>query len=457
MTVGSLIWYVGAFGVALGVLIVVHEFGHYVVARLVGIKVLRFSVGFGKPLLTRCLGSDGTEWVLAAFPLGGYVKMLDEREGPVKADEVHRAFNRQSVVRRSLVVVAGPVANLILAVFLYWLLFIHGVQEIRPILAAPPAATAAARAGIEAGDTVRSVSSIPVTTLQDFRWQLMKRLADRQDVVLEIMNQRGEIHFRSLDTDAVDAQGLDADFARLLGLSPYQPKLRPTIGVVSAHSVAEAEGLLAGDLVTAIDDHPISSWSELATMIRDAPGKPIVLKLVRDGATREARVVPKPEAEGDKVVGRIGIGVRDDPELRAQFLIEVRLGPFDALTKAVEQTWDTSVFSLRMIGRMLIGEQSWKNISGPVTIADYAGQSARLGLDHFVKFLAVISISLGVLNLLPIPILDGGHLMYYLIEVIKGGPLSERAMAVGQQIGVGLLALLMAFAFYNDINRLISG
>jgi regulator of sigma E protease len=457
MTASSLIWYVGAFGVALGVLIVVHEFGHYVVARLVGIKVLRFSVGFGKPLLKRSLGADGTEWVLAAFPLGGYVKMLDEREGLVKADEVHRAFNRQSVVRRSLVVVAGPVANLILAVFLYWLLFIHGVQEIRPILAAPPAATAAARAGIEAGDAVRGVSGVPVTTLQDFRWQLMKRLADRQEVILEIMNQRGEIHFRPLDTDEVDARALDADFTRLLGLSPYQPKLRPVIGVVSPNSVAAAEGLLAGDLVTAIDDHPVSSWSELATMIREAPGKPIVLKLVRDGATREARVVPKPEAEGDKVVGRIGIGVRDDPELRAQFLIEVRFGPFDALAKAVEQTWDTSVFSLRMIGRMLIGEQSWKNVSGPVTIADYAGQSARLGLGHFVKFLALISISLGVLNLLPIPILDGGHLMYYLIEVIKGGPLSERAMAVGQQIGVGLLALLMAFAFYNDINRLISG
>jgi regulator of sigma E protease len=285
----------------------------------------------------------------------------------------------------------------------------------------------------------------------------MKRLADRQDVVLEILNQRGEIFFRTLNTDAVDAQALDADFTRQLGLSLYQPKLRPVIGVVSPNSVAAAEGLLAGDLVTAIDGHPVASWSELATAIREAPGKPIVLTIVRGGTAREIKAVPRPETEGDKVVGRIGIGVQDDPELRAKFLIEVRLGPFDALTKAVEQTWDTSIFSLRMIGRMLIGEQSWKNISGPVTIADYAGQSARLGLDHFVKFLALISISLGVLNLLPIPILDGGHLMYYLIEVIKGGPLSERVMAVGQQIGMGMLALLMAFAFYNDINRLISG
>jgi regulator of sigma E protease len=457
MTAGSLLWYLGAFGVALGVLIVVHELGHYLVARRVGIKVLRFSIGFGKPLLTRRLGADGTEWVLSAFPLGGYVKMLDEREGPVEAADLHRAFNRQSVGRRSLVVVAGPIANLILAILLYWLLFIHGVQEIRPVLAAPPAATAAALAGIEAGDTVRSVSNVPVATLQEFRWQLMKRLADRQEVVLEIMNLRGEIFFRTLTTDAVDAQALDADFTRLLGLSLYQPRLRPVIGVVSPNSVAAAEGLQAGDLVTAIDGHLVTSWSELAASIREAPGKPIVLTIVRGDTVREIKAVPRPETEGDKVVGRIGIGVRDDPELRAQFMIEVRLGPFDALARAVEQTWDTSVFSLRMIGRMLIGEQSWKNISGPVTIADYAGQSARLGLDHFVKFLALISISLGVLNLLPIPILDGGHLMYYLIEVIKGGPLSERVMAVGQQIGVGVLALLMAFAFYNDINRLISG
>jgi len=397
----SFLWYIGAFAVALGVLIVVHELGHYLVARRVGVKVLRFSVGFGKPLLSRRFGPDRTEWVLAAFPLGGYVKMLDEREEAVAPEELHRAFNRQSVGRRALVVMAGPVANLLLAIALYWFLFVTGVDEMRPLLGAPLPGTAAAHAGVEDGDEVRSVSDHPVATLQEFRWQLMKRIADRQPVRLEVMNQRGEIHFRTITTESLAADALDADFVRHLGLAPFQPKFKPVIGLVAADSVAEAVGLAPGDLVQAIDG--------------------------------------------------------DEPELRARLMIEVRLGPLEALLRAADQTWDTSIFSLRMIGRMLVGEQSWKNISGPVTIADYAGQSARLGLDPFLKFLALISISLGVLNLLPIPILDGGHLLYYFFEVIKGGPLSERAMEIGQQIGIGLLALLMAFAFFNDINRLISG
>lgn len=453
----SIFWYLGAFAVALGVLIVVHEFGHYLVARGVGVKVLRFSVGFGKPLLSRRFGVDGTEWVLAAFPLGGYVKMLDEREEPVAPEELHRAFNRLPVGRRALVVVAGPVANLLLAILIYWLLFVSGVNEIRPLLAVPPAGTPAAEAGMEDGDEVRRVSDVAVATLQEFRWQLMKRIADRQPVRLEVMNQRGEIHFRTIATDAVDPAALDADFVRILGLSPFQPKFKPIIGAVADDSIAAVAGLAAGDLVKAVDGAPVSTWGQLANAIRESPGKPIALEFVRGGMSRQVQVIPKAVAESGKTIGRIGIAVEDQPEVRARMMVEVRLGPIDALTRAVDQTWDTSIFSLRMIGRMLIGEQSWKNISGPVTIADYAGQSARLGLDHFLKFLALISISLGVLNLLPIPILDGGHLLYYFLEVIKGGPLSERAMEIGQQIGIGLLALLMAFAFFNDINRLISG
>jgi regulator of sigma E protease len=453
----SIFWYLGAFAVALGVLIVVHEFGHYLVARWVGVKVLRFSVGFGKPLLSRRFGVDGTEWVLAAFPLGGYVKMLDEREEPVAPAEVHRAFNRLPVGRRALVVVAGPVANLLLAILIYWVLFVSGVNEIKPILALPPAGTAAAQAGIEDGDEVRRVSDVPVATLIEFRWQLMKRIADGQPVRLEVMNQRGEIHFRAIATDTIDAASLDADFVRNLGLAPFQPKFKPIIGVVAANSAAAEAGLEPGDLVQAVDGMAISTWMQLANAIRESAGKPILLELVRRGMLQQIQVTPVAVGESGKTVGRIGIGVEDQPEVRARMMVEVRLGPVDALVRAADQTWDTSIFSLRMIGRMLIGEQSWRNISGPVTIADYAGQSARLGLDHFLKFLALISISLGVLNLLPIPILDGGHLLYYFLEVIKGGPLSERAMEIGQQIGIGLLALLMAFAFFNDINRLISG
>ncbi|MBU1235341.1 MAG: RIP metalloprotease RseP [Gammaproteobacteria bacterium] len=451
------LWYIGAFLVALGVLIVVHELGHYLMARWVGIKVLRFSVGFGKPLLSRRFGSDNTEWALAAFPLGGYVKMLDEREDTVPEAELHRAFNRQPVGRRALVVAAGPIANLLLAVALYWLLFVGGVSELRPLLAAPPPGTAAAQAGVEAEDEVLRVSGTPVATMLDFRWQLMKLIADRQPVKLEVKDRDGAIRIRMLSTEAIDSEALNADFTRGLGLSLFQPRLEPVIGTVVADSVAQAAGLIAGDRVRSINGKPISTWTELAMGIRESAGNPIVLEVVRGGMLHELRMVPAVEIDGGKTIGRIGIGIWEQPEVRARMMIEIRLGPIDALLRAVERTWDTSIFSLRMIGRMLIGEQSWKNISGPVTIADYAGQSARLGPSHFLKFLALISISLGVLNLLPIPILDGGHLLYYFFEVIKGGPLSERAMEIGQQIGIGLLALLMAFAFFNDINRLISG
>lgn len=457
MNASLLPWYLGAFALALGVLVVVHELGHYLAARFVGIKVLRFSVGFGKTLWSRRLGADGTEWCLSAFPLGGYVRMLDEREGPVEANELHRAFNRQSIGRRSFVVAAGPLANFLLAIVVYWALFIHGVHEFRPILAAPPAGTAAIAAGVQAGELVRKVSGTPVASLQDLRWQLMHLLLDRQTVILEVENEKGDIALRTLDTADFDASKLDADFTRSLGLVLHRPRLKAVIGQVSPGSVAAMAGIVAGDEVIAVDDRPIPFFGELAEAIRSAPGKTLTLTIRRADQLFPVAVIPSAAEEGGRTIGRIGIAVRDDPELRTRMMIQVRLGPIDALGRALTQTWETSAFTLRMIGRMFVGEVSWKNISGPVTIADYAGQSARLGIDHYLKFLALISISLGVLNLLPIPILDGGHLLYYLAEVIKGGPLSERVMEVGQQIGLGLLVLLMAFAFYNDINRLISG
>jgi regulator of sigma E protease len=454
---GSLAWTLGAFAVALGILIVVHEFGHYLIARLVGIKVLRFSVGFGKPLVSHRFGADGTEWSLAAFPLGGYVKMLDEREGPVAAEEAHRAFNRQSVGRRSLVVLAGPTANFLLAILLYVVLFSTGVNELRPILGAPLAGTAAARAGIEDGELVRSISGHAVTTLTDLRWELMRSILDRQPAELEMVSLRGEISFRKLDTSEIDTDQLETDFARKLGLALFTPPLKPLIGQVKPGSAADAAGIHAGDEVVAVDARPIHLWSELVQTIRGASGKPVALTIRRGESSLVVEVIPQSEEEAGKKIGRIGVGPRDDPEVRKQLTVFLRLGPIDSVTRALRQTWDTSIFSLRMIGRMLTGQLSWKNISGPVTIADYAGQSAQLGLDHYVKFLALISISLGVLNLLPIPVLDGGHLLYYFAEFIKGGPLSERVMEVGQQIGLGLLILLMVFAFYNDINRLVSG
>ncbi len=457
MSAGGLAWYLAAFALALGILVVVHELGHFLVAQASGVKILRFSVGFGKPLLSRRFGRDGTEWTLAAFPLGGYVRMLDEREGPVAPEELRRAFNRQPLGKRVLIVLAGPCANLLLAVLIYWLLFVHGTLELRPILATPTPATAAAVAGIQGGDTVRAVSGVPIRTMQDLRWEVTRRAVAQDPVELELIDQHGGITTRRLDTSSLDLNNLDGDFLKPLGLKLYRPPVKAIVGKVSPGSVAEAAGVRVGDEVVGVDDRSAANWEDVAKAIRGAPGRELRLSIRRGEQRLELRVIPSAVEERGETVGRIGIAVHDDGSAYAKIMTEVSYGPVAALGRAVQQTWETSVFSLRLIGRMVVGELSWRNLSGPVTIADYAGQSARMGLAAYLKFLALISISLGVLNLLPIPILDGGHLMYYLLEVIKGGPLSERTLEIGQQIGFGLLVLLMAFAFYNDINRLVSG
>jgi regulator of sigma E protease len=453
---GSFFWMIGAFLLALAVLIVVHELGHYLAARACNVKILRFSVGFGRPLWMRRYGPDATEWAMSVFPLGGYVKMLDEREGDVAEHELPRAFNRQSVGRRSFIVVAGPLANLLLAVAVYWMLFMSGVEEPRAILGSPPAGTWAATAKVGAGETVRSLAGAPVETWTELRWALLQRVLDREDVQLETIDAGGNINFYRLDTAQLPETALDSDVMQTLGLRLMRPELPAVIGSVQPGSPAAVAGIQSEDLVLSIDGKAVAGWHELASGIRAAGERELLLEIERAGQRLEIQV--RPELVSDRnggLVARIGIGVRDAPELRNRMLVTVRYGAWESLRRAFGQTWETSVLSLRMIGRMLVGELSVKNVSGPVTIADYAGQSARMGGDHYLRFLALISISLGVLNLLPIPVLDGGHLMYYLAEIIKGKPLSERAMEIGQQIGVTLLAMLMILAFYNDINRLL--
>ena len=446
-----------AFAAALAVLIVVHEYGHYLVARLCGVKVLRFSVGFGRPLWTWRLGPDRTEWVLAAFPFGGYVKMLDEREGEVPAEEMHRSFNRQSLGRRSLIVAAGPAANFLLAIVLYWLLFMQGVTELRPVLGAPSPNSPAAHAAVAEGELVRTVSGKAVATWSEVRWEAMRLALDGQPIELEVINPRGEIAFRRLATAGLDPAALEGDVLRPLGLSLLRPLLKPVIGSVVADGPAARAGIRVGDEVVSIGALSVRDWSEVAGRIREAGERALDIELSRDGHRLKVAVTPVMVEEGGRRFGRIGIGVREDPAAFEAMRVVVSYGPLESATRALRLTWETSALTLRMMGRMLTGELSWKNISGPVTIADYAGQSARLGADHFLRFLALISISLGVLNLLPVPVLDGGHLLYYFAELLKGGPLSERAMEIGQQIGMSLLFLLMAFALYNDINRLVSG
>ncbi len=432
-----------------------HEFGHYLVARLCNVKVLRFSVGFGRVLASRRLGRDQTEWALAAFPLGGYVKMLDEREGEVAPADLPRAFNRQSVGRRFLIVVAGPVANFLLAIFLYWVIFMHGVPGLKPVIGGVATGSPAAQAQFEVGEIIVKVGAEPVATWQEARWILLRQAVDRSSVVIEAQNDRAQLHFRNLDMSGLKPADLDGDFLRTLGFARPQPPLAPVIGRVIAGGAAERAGMLAGDQVLAIDGAAVKFWHEVVAAIGASPEREVALEVKRGDAVQKLNMTPDAVVENSGRIGRIGVVV--DQSAMRQYLVEVRYSPFASLGKAFERTWDTSLFSLRMLGKMIIGEVSLKNLSGPITIADYAGQSAEAGWISYLAFIALISISLGVLNLLPIPLLDGGHLMYYMLEIAKGSPVSTKVMEIGQNIGMALLFLLMAFALYNDISRLLNG
>lgn len=445
-------FYLIAFLVVLGVLIVVHEFGHFAVAKLCGVKVLRFSIGFGKPIWSRKFGKDATEWAIGAFPLGGYVKMLDEREAEVALEELHRAFNRKSVAQRSAIVVAGPAANFILAILLYWGLFMSGNIELLAIFGTPPMDSPAAIAGIVNGEQVRSVDGEVVESFENFRWLVLQKAVDQESVELELINEKQEINHRRLPLAAVRAEGWQGDGFKRLGLVFYQ--FPPVLGKLLPNGVAENAGLRSGDQVLSIDGVPIKTWEEMQGVVEKSAGERLVFTVERDKEILDITVRPKAVEHQGKSFGRIEVY---SGQTAQKLTTEIRYGFFKAGSLAFRETWEKSVFSLVMMGKMLTGEVSWRNLSGPVTIADYAGQSAKMGLLYYLKFMALISVSLGVLNLLPIPILDGGHLLYHVAEVINRGPLSERILEIGQQAGLALLLMLMAFAFFNDINRLLSG
>ena len=453
----NLLEYLIPFALALGLLILVHELGHYAIARGCGVKVLRFSIGFGRPLLRWTAGADKTEWALAVFPLGGYVKMLDEREGPVAPAELHRAFNRQSVWRRYAIVAAGPIANFMLAIVLYWGLFSTGTEELKPALALTDGPSIAVDAGICDGDVVTAIDDEPVRGWAELRWGLLRNALDARDVTLRVRTAEGTEVWRKLDLSRLVIDDGDADLIAKIGLRPWRPAIPPVVGRIIADGAAARAGLQPGDRFITLAGEPVASWMDVVERVRESPDKPLKARLMRGGDTIETTLTPDVSEHDGARIGKIGVAVAEPPGGRDAMFTVVRYGPIEGLGKAIAQTWETSVLSLKMIGRMFTGEVSWKNLSGPVTIADYAGQSAKLGLSHYLKFVALVSISLGVLNLLPIPVLDGGHLLYYSVEIIKGGPIPERVMEIGQQIGLVALAMLMAFAFYNDITRLISG
>ena len=446
-----------AFLLTLGLLITIHEYGHYLAARLCGVKVLQFSIGFGHALLTRRFGRDGTEFILAAFPLGGYVRMLDEREAPVPEAELPRAFNRQLVWKRMIIVTAGPLANLLLAILLYWVLFMSGVAGIKPLLGDVPENSPAARASMKAGELVHRVAGSPVQTWQDVRWLLLQQSLKTSHVEIEASTDGNEIHIHQLDLTGLAKDDNGKDLLEELGLTVYRPPMPAFVGEVLPGGAAARDGLEVGDEILSVNGIVIASWEDFVGMVREHPAQALDVKIRRSGRDVSLSVTPDAVSEGGARIGRIGAAYRMDPQELERLLVQIRYPPMSALGHAAGKTWETSVFSLKMLGSMLSGAASWRGVSGPITIATYAGQSAQIGWKSFLSFLALISISLGVLNLLPIPVLDGGHLMYYIVEVLKGSPVSERAMAIGQKIGLALLGLLMLVAFYNDINRLITG
>lgn len=447
--------YAASFLVVLAVVIIFHELGHYWVARLCGVKVLRFSVGFGKVMLAIRRGPDQTEWALSAIPFGGYVKMLDGRESPVPAAEKHRSFDQRSVWERMAIVAAGPLANFVLAVVLYAATYMIGFQEIRPRLATPEESTAAHRSGFAEGDEIVAINGKAIYAWPDVRWAIIDLAASRTLAAVDVVDADSQRRTRSLDLAGITIDAREGDPLTTLGLRLFRPAISPVIGALESGRPASQAGFMTGDRVIAVDDERIDDWQSFVRKIVASPGKPLQITLLRGDTRLRIEVTPAPHERNGQTIGRIGAGVRENPNTFRDLYVVHRYGPIDALGRATQKTWDMSMFSVSMMWKMLTGEVSWRNIGGPVTIADYAGQSAALGWLPFVTFIALISISIGVLNLLPIPILDGGHLLYYIVELVKGRPLSDRTLEYGQRVGLALLLVLMGFAFYNDIVRIV--
>ncbi len=444
------------FLLAIGVLVAVHEYGHYLAARLCGVKVLRFSLGFGPVIWQRRLGRDATEWAISAIPLGGYVKMLDEREAPVAAHERARAFNTQRIWRRSVIVAAGPAANFLLAILFYWVLACVGTRDLPTSIEAPEAETPAASAGLRAGDRVHAVDGRPVKGWSELRWQVVSRAFGQDVILLDVEREGAVLQEIPLSLAQLRLDERADDPLRQLGLTVAGSRLAAVLDQPLPDGEAARAGLQRGDRVLAINGQPLADWRDFVSRIASAPGQVLTLEIER--ASQRMAVTLTPRADpGKPTVGRIGVGPLRDEELFQRSIIQVSYGLLDGLRHGALRTWEMSRFSLQGMWQMLSGRLSLRNVSGPVTIADYAGQSASAGWDTYLAFLAMVSVSLGVLNLLPVPILDGGHLLYHALEAVRGKALSERSEEFGQRLGLSLLAALMALAFFNDITRVFSG
>jgi regulator of sigma E protease len=446
---------VASFILAIGVLVTIHEFGHFWVARKLGVKVLRFSIGFGKPLWQR-VGRDGVEYVVAAIPLGGYVKMLDEREGEVPAQEQHMAFNRQNLWVRSAVVVAGPAFNFAFAIVAWWIVFMMGVSGLAAVVGSVETGSVAERSGLRAGQQVVAVDGDHAVTWMAVIQRTLGGILRDDELVWTVEETTRSAHDISMEAGALAVDDLtEGRFFTAFGIRPFRPLLPATIDLVEPGGAAESSGLAPGDTVLTIDGNTISGWAELVERVQASAGRALIARVDRGGKPVTLTLTPRARERDGVVAGYIGAGVRQAPELAQKYYLTERYGPVEAFGKAAEKTWDVSALTLRMFWKMLKLEVSVDNLSGPITIARYAGDSARGGVTRFLEFLAIVSVSLGILNLLPIPVLDGGHLLYFAAEAVKGKPLSDKIQFFGQHIGLVLLVGLMGLAFYNDIARLV--
>jgi regulator of sigma E protease len=456
----SFIWYLIWFVVAVGLLVTVHEFGHFWVARRLGFKVLRFSIGFGRPLLTRVAGADRVEYVVAAVPLGGYVKLLDEREGPVAPEDLPRSFTHRPPWQRILVLLAGPASNILFAVLVLWgMLWANGITEVRPTVGDVTAGSIAARAGLKSGDEIRAINGAAVTGQRDVVFDLLDAMSARGQAVLTVRGSAGETRQANLSVaDAGERRRLTepAELFRGLGFQFWTPPVPPVLGPVTPDGPAARAGLAAGDRVVAIDGVPMNDFRQIVEYISARPGERINIDYRRGSATHSAEVAVASEEVGGRRIGRIRVQQPPGVTYPPNMLLHTDLGPGAALARAGGEAWSMTVLQARLFWRMVLGRVSLKNLSGPLSIAEFAGDSAEAGVASFMSFLVLISLSLGFLNLLPIPILDGGQILFQLVEWLKGSPLSERAQALGQQVGIALLIVLMGVALYNDIARQFS-
>lgn len=445
-----------AFIVALGVLITFHEFGHYWVARRCDVKILKFSIGFGRAIYKKQFGEDNTEFVIAALPLGGYVKMLDEREGEVSKEELSRSFNHKSLWQRIAIVSAGPIFNFIFAIFAYWIIFVVGVNGLKPIIGDVEPASISHNAGLMKGQEILSINGTKTATWSTVIDKLVNHTVNADVINLEVIENNSVQKNIELDLSKISIDDMaEGKLLEALGLNVIELKLPPIIGEVLPDGAAERSGLLQYDEIIAANNTPIDSWTAWVKFIRENPSRTVFIEAIRNEKVVSIELVPDAVEDAGLTVGRIGAAAFNPGDMFDDYFTKERYNLYQGVVKAIEKTWEMSVLTLRVLGKMLIGEASVKNLSGPISIAQYAGQSAGIGLVAFFSFMAIVSVSLGVLNLLPVPLLDGGHLMYYLIELIIGKQVTEETQIIGQQIGLVLLLGLMSIAFYNDISRLL--